>query len=104
MLSRLTGPDAPGATAPGPVPREVWPSWERYICEEEKTLSMDSLFLLDGTRGLLESRSVLGYLRQSQRQQKTPQKPWFPGGFARASYQNRTDDLFITSETLYRLS
>ena len=33
-------------------------------------------------------------------QQKTPQKPWFPGGFARASYQNRTDDLFITSETL----
>ena len=37
MLSRLTGPDAPGATAPGSVPREVWPSAERYICEEEKT-------------------------------------------------------------------
>ena len=26
------------------------------------------------------------------------------GGLSRASYQNRTDDLFITSETLYRLS
>jgi hypothetical protein len=25
-------------------------------------------------------------------------------GLSRASYQNRTDDLFITSETLYRLS
>lgn len=48
ILSRLTGADAPGATAPGSVPREVWPSWERYLYEEEQTLSLESLFLLDG--------------------------------------------------------
>jgi hypothetical protein len=29
------------------VPREVWPSWERYTTEEEQTLSMESLILLD---------------------------------------------------------
>jgi hypothetical protein len=36
-----------------------------------------------------------------------PRKPLKSGavrGLSRASYQNRTDDLFITSETLYRLS
>lgn len=36
-----------------------------------------------------------------------PRKPLDLGavrGLSRASYQNRTDDLFITSETLYRLS
>ncbi len=48
ILSSLTELDAPGATDPASVPREVWPSWERYIFEEEKTLSLESLFLLDG--------------------------------------------------------
>ena len=48
MLSRLTGPDAPGAVDPASVPREAWPSWERYTVEEEPTLSLESLTLLDG--------------------------------------------------------
>lgn len=46
--SRLTGPDAPGATDPLAVPREERPSWERYTTEEERTLSFESLVLLDG--------------------------------------------------------
>jgi hypothetical protein len=48
ILSHLAGPDVPGATAPGSVPRDVWPSWERYMYEQEKSLSLESLFLLDG--------------------------------------------------------
>ncbi len=48
LLSRLTGPDAPGATDPASVPRGAWPSWERYTTEEERTLSLESLTLLDG--------------------------------------------------------
>ncbi|MBT2515322.1 hypothetical protein [Arthrobacter sp. ISL-30] len=48
IISNLTRPDAPGATDPASVPREVWPSWERYMYEEEKTLSLESLYLLDG--------------------------------------------------------
>jgi hypothetical protein len=48
MLSRFTGLDAPGATDPASVPRQAWPSWERYTYEEERTLSMESLTLLDG--------------------------------------------------------
>ena len=48
ILSHLTRADAPGATAPGSVTRDVWPSWERYLYEEQKTLSLESLFLLDG--------------------------------------------------------
>ena len=48
LLSRLTGPDAPGATDPTSVPREAWPSWERYTIEEEEVLSLESLTLLDG--------------------------------------------------------
>ena len=48
LLSRLTSLDAPGATDPASVPREVWPSWERYTTEEEPTLSLESLTLLDG--------------------------------------------------------
>lgn len=48
FLSRLTTRDAPGATDPASVPREVWPSWERYTMEEEYVLSLESLTLLDG--------------------------------------------------------
>ena len=48
MLSRFTRLDAPGATDPASVPREAWPSWERYTYEEERTLSLESLTLLDG--------------------------------------------------------
>lgn len=48
ILAHLTGADDPGATAPGSVPRDVWPSWERNLYEEQKTLSLESLFLLDG--------------------------------------------------------
>ena len=48
MLSRLTSMDSPGATNPASVPRELWPSWERYTTEEERTLSLESLTLLDG--------------------------------------------------------
>lgn len=48
VLSRLTGPEAPGATDPASVPREAWPSWERYTVEEEGVLSMESLTLMDG--------------------------------------------------------
>ena len=48
MLSRFTDLDTPGATDPASVPRETWPSWERYTYEEERTLSMESLTLLDG--------------------------------------------------------
>ena len=33
---------------PASVPREAWPSWERYTTEEEPTLSLESLTLLDG--------------------------------------------------------
>ena len=48
LLSRLTSLDTSGATDPASVPRESWPSWERYTTEEEPTLSLDSLILLDG--------------------------------------------------------
>ncbi|MDP9983689.1 hypothetical protein J2W14_003112 [Pseudarthrobacter oxydans] len=48
VLSRLTGPEAPGATDPASVPREAWPSWERYTVEEEGVLSLESLTLMDG--------------------------------------------------------
>jgi hypothetical protein len=48
VLSRLTSLDTPGATDPASVPREAWPSWERYTTEEEPTLSLESLTLLDG--------------------------------------------------------
>lgn len=48
ILSRLTGPDTPGATDPATVAREMWPSWERYTTEEERVLSLESLALLDG--------------------------------------------------------
>jgi hypothetical protein len=48
MLSRFTSVDDPGATDPASVPRESWPSWKRYTYEDERTLSMESLTLLDG--------------------------------------------------------
>lgn len=48
LLSRLTERDAHGATDPASVPREAWPSWERHTTEEELTLSLESLILLDG--------------------------------------------------------
>ena len=48
LLSRLTLVDAPGATDPASVPREAWPSWERYTIEKERTLSLESVTLLDG--------------------------------------------------------
>jgi hypothetical protein len=48
ILNRLTGPTSPGATDPASVPREDWPTWERYTMEEERVLSLESLFLLDG--------------------------------------------------------
>lgn len=48
LLSRLTSVDDPGATDPASVPRERWPSWERYTAEKERTLSLESLTLLDG--------------------------------------------------------
>jgi hypothetical protein len=48
MLSRFTRLDAPGATDPASLPRETWPSWERYTHEDERTLSLESLTLLDG--------------------------------------------------------
>lgn len=54
-LSRLTWPDAPGATDPATVPREMWPSWERYTTEEEWVLSLESLTLLDGLVSYLVS-------------------------------------------------
>jgi hypothetical protein len=48
MLSRFTSRDTLGATDPASVPRQAWPSWERYTYEEERTLSMETLTLLDG--------------------------------------------------------
>lgn len=48
ILSRLTSLDDPGATDPASVPRERWPSWERYTAEKERTLSLESLKILDG--------------------------------------------------------
>lgn len=53
ILSRLTGLNAPGATDPASVPREGWPSWIRHTTEEERTLSMESLELLDGVLSYL---------------------------------------------------
>lgn len=47
-LRHLTGRQAPGATDPASVPREEWPSWERYTREEELILSMESVRLIDG--------------------------------------------------------
>ncbi|WP_258802811.1 hypothetical protein [Pseudarthrobacter sp. NS4] len=66
ILSRLAGADAPGATAPGSVPRDVWPSWERYMYEGETTLSLESLFLLDG---------LVSYLAAVV-QERAPQARW----------------------------
>lgn len=48
VLTHLTKRDDPGATDPAMVPREQWPSWERYTWEEEPVLSLESLLLLDG--------------------------------------------------------
>lgn len=47
-LSRLSGPEAPGATDPASVPREAWPTWERFGTETEPLLSFESVRLLDG--------------------------------------------------------
>jgi hypothetical protein len=38
----------PGATDPASVAREARPSWARYTIEDERTLSLESLTLLDG--------------------------------------------------------
>ena len=48
VKSSLTAPEDPGATNPAAVPREEWPSWERFTMEDEKWLSIESLVLLDG--------------------------------------------------------
>ncbi|MBM7782564.1 hypothetical protein [Arthrobacter tumbae] len=47
-LKHLTGPQAPSATDPASVPRDEWPSWERYTWEEELVLSMESVRHIDG--------------------------------------------------------
>ena len=49
FLAHLTVFDAPGgATDPNSEPREVWPSWARHEYEVMHSLSLESLFLLDG--------------------------------------------------------
>jgi hypothetical protein len=49
ILANLTVFDAPGgATDPNSVPREQWPSWARHEYEVMHSLSLESLFLLDG--------------------------------------------------------
>jgi hypothetical protein len=49
ILAHLTVFDAPGgATDPNSVPREQWPSWTRHEYEVMHSLSLESLFLLDG--------------------------------------------------------
>ncbi|WP_457974187.1 hypothetical protein [Arthrobacter sp. D1-17] len=49
ILAHLTVFDAPGgATDPNSVPREQWPSWARHEYEVMHSLSLESLFLLDG--------------------------------------------------------
>ena len=60
LLSRLTRRDAPGATDPASVAPEMWPSWERFTTAEERTLSMESLTLLDGLVSYL-AEVVLGH-------------------------------------------
>ena len=66
ILSHLTRAEDPGATAPGSVPREVWPSWAKYMYEEQKTMSLESLQLLDGLV------SYLGAIVQ----ERAPQARW----------------------------
>jgi hypothetical protein len=66
ILSHLTRAEDPGATAPGSVPREVWPSWAKYMFEEQKTMSLESLQLLDGLV------SYLGAIVQ----ERAPQARW----------------------------
>ncbi|MEK0155984.1 hypothetical protein [Arthrobacter oryzae] len=66
ILSHLTRAEDPGATAPGSVPREVWPSWAKYMYEEQKTMSLESLLLLDGLV------SYLGAIVQ----ERAPQARW----------------------------
>lgn len=65
-LRHLKGPQAPGATDPASVPREEWPSWERYTREEEKVLSMESVRHIDG---------LVSYLAQVV-QQHAPAARW----------------------------
>ncbi|UEL29913.1 hypothetical protein [Pseudarthrobacter sp. L1SW] len=60
LLSRLARRDAPGATDPASVPPEMWPSWERFTTAEERTLSLESLTLLDGLVSYL-AEVVLGH-------------------------------------------
>ena len=49
ILANLTVFGAPGGgTDPNSVPREQWPSWARHEYEVMHSLSLESLFLLDG--------------------------------------------------------
>jgi hypothetical protein len=49
ILAHLTVFDAPGGgTDPNSEPREAWPSWARHEYEVMHSLSLESLFLLDG--------------------------------------------------------
>lgn len=49
ILAHLTAFDAPGgATNPNSVPRAQWPCWARHDYEVMHSLSLESLFLLDG--------------------------------------------------------
>jgi hypothetical protein len=67
ILANLTVFDAPGgATDPNSVPREQWPSWARHEYEVMHSLSLESLFLLDG---------VVSYLGDVV-QQHAPEARW----------------------------
>lgn len=67
ILAHLTVFDAPGgATDPNSVPREQWPSWARHEYEVMHSLSLESLFLLDG---------LVSYLAGVV-QQHAPQARW----------------------------
>ncbi|CAN7333783.1 hypothetical protein LJR013_001870 [Pseudarthrobacter oxydans] len=56
VLAHLTRADDPGATDTS-VPREQWPSWARQEYEVMHSLSLESLFLLDGVVSYLGSWS-----------------------------------------------
>ena len=88
-LSQLSGPEAPGATDPASVPREAWPTWERFGTETEPFLSFESVRLLDG---------FVSYLAKVV-EERSPGAQWQIGQHPNKRYRFRHHPVLAAAES-----